>query len=107
MSGSSWISPARESISPELLDYAGVTTLPRDATLPRGAIVPRGDGWTARRSLYMAAKRGVDILVSVVALIVLAPVLMLTAVLIKLRDGGPIFFVQKRVRQERPPVRLL
>lgn len=88
MSGSSWISPTRESISPELLDYAAVATLPRD------------DDWPGRRSLYLAAKRGVDLLVSIAALIALAPVLMLTAVLIKLRDGGPIFFIQKRVGKD-------
>lgn len=41
-------------------------------------------------------KRGVDILGAVVGLIVLAPVLLATALLVKLTSVGPIFFRQKR-----------
>ncbi len=43
------------------------------------------------------AKRGVDILVSVVGLVLFAPVLILIALLIKLDSSGPVFFRQARV----------
>ena len=41
-------------------------------------------------------KRFFDILLSMLALIVLSPVLMITALAIKLEDGGPVIFTQKR-----------
>lgn len=42
-------------------------------------------------------KRAFDILVSVVALVVLSPVFLITALAIKLEDGGPVFYRQERV----------
>jgi lipopolysaccharide/colanic/teichoic acid biosynthesis glycosyltransferase len=42
-------------------------------------------------------KRFVDVLVSAVALLALAPVFAIVALLIKLEDGGPVFFAQRRV----------
>jgi exopolysaccharide biosynthesis polyprenyl glycosylphosphotransferase len=43
------------------------------------------------------AKRFIDIVLSTAALLILAPALVLTAILIKLTSPGPVFFVQKRV----------
>ncbi len=42
-------------------------------------------------------KRLIDVLVSLTALILLAPLLILTSILIKIESRGPIFFRQKRV----------
>lgn len=42
-------------------------------------------------------KRLIDILVSLLILIVFSPVWLLIALLIKIEDGGPIFFIQERV----------
>jgi len=42
-------------------------------------------------------KRVIDLAVASCALLALSPVLGLTAVLVKLEDGGPVFFRQKRV----------
>lgn len=42
-------------------------------------------------------KRAFDILTSVVALVVLSPVFLITALAIKLEDGGPVFYRQERV----------
>lgn len=42
-------------------------------------------------------KRGLDVAIAAVALIVLAPVFLLVALAIKLEDGGPVFFVQRRL----------
>jgi exopolysaccharide biosynthesis polyprenyl glycosylphosphotransferase len=43
------------------------------------------------------AKRFIDVALSTVVLLILAPALVLTAILIKLTSPGPVFFVQKRV----------
>lgn len=53
------------------------------------------DGWG------LAAKRLIDIVVSAFAIIILSPVLVLTAVLVKLTSPGPIFFVQKRLGRNK------
>ena len=55
------------------------------------------------RKLYFATKRMFDVVAAALALIVLSPLLLLIALLIKLDSPGPVFFVQKRVgtRQRR------
>lgn len=42
-------------------------------------------------------KRSIDLIVSAILLAVLSPLFLVLAVLIKLEDGGPVFFVQTRV----------
>jgi exopolysaccharide biosynthesis polyprenyl glycosylphosphotransferase len=44
-------------------------------------------------------KRGLDILASAILLILFSPVFLLIGLLVKLEDGGPIFFAQRRVGQ--------
>ena len=44
-----------------------------------------------------ALKRVFDIVVSALALLLLSPLLLLVAIAIKLEDGGPVFFRQRRV----------
>ena len=49
-------------------------------------------------STYQAiVKRAFDFAVSLLAIIILSPVFLVTAVMIKLEDGGPVFYKQKRV----------
>lgn len=45
---------------------------------------------------YLKFKRGMDIILSAAALVFLAPVFLLTALAIKLEDGGPVLFCQYR-----------
>jgi len=45
----------------------------------------------------LTIKRAIDIAVSATAIILLSPVLVLTAILVKLTSQGPVFFVQKRL----------
>ncbi len=52
---------------------------------------PHFAGW--RRVI----KRGTDVVLTTIGLIVISPLLMIIAVLIKVQDGGPILFKQKRV----------
>src|SRR6185503_11237714 len=44
-----------------------------------------------------ALKRGLDILFSLIMLLLLSPIFLLIAILVKLEDGGPVFFAQTRV----------
>lgn len=53
----------------------------------------RGNGCMYKRFL----KRKIDFLLSLMGLIVLSPVFLVIAVLIKIDDPGPVFFKQKRV----------
>ncbi|MBI3823489.1 MAG: undecaprenyl-phosphate glucose phosphotransferase [Planctomycetes bacterium] len=46
--------------------------------------------------LNIVVKRAMDIVLSILALIVLAPLMILIAVLVKLTSPGPVFFSQKR-----------
>lgn len=50
-----------------------------------------------RRTLYVFAKRAMDIVLAAVGLILLAPLLLYVALRIKFEDGGPALFVQNRV----------
>lgn len=52
-------------------------------------------------------KRALDIVGSLAALILLSPVLLLTAIAIKLDSPGPIFFVQERAGYRTRPFRML
>ncbi|HTZ81889.1 MAG TPA: sugar transferase [Candidatus Acidoferrales bacterium] len=45
----------------------------------------------------LTIKRAIDIVVSLSAIILVSPVMLLTALLVKLTSPGPIFFVQKRL----------
>ena len=51
-------------------------------------------GWSLYRNL---GKRCVDLAITVPALLLASPVLLLTALLIKLDSRGPVFFVQERL----------
>lgn len=46
-------------------------------------------------------KRTIDVILSIVALTVLSPVMLITAILIKLTSPGPVFFRQERVGEDR------
>lgn len=52
---------------------------------------------------YLVVKRGADILLSLVALTVLSPIMLVTAAAIKLCDGGPVLYKQVRLTKNRKP----
>jgi lipopolysaccharide/colanic/teichoic acid biosynthesis glycosyltransferase len=52
-------------------------------------------------------KRGFDIIASLTGLIVLSPLFLITALLVKLSDGGPVFYRQSRIGQQFRPFLLL
>jgi lipopolysaccharide/colanic/teichoic acid biosynthesis glycosyltransferase len=81
-----------------------------DSTLPAQGISAQrilvdlrgADGFSAPPlTLYPSAKRATDLLLTAVLLIVLAPLLVITAVAVKLDSRGPILFSQERVGTRR------
>jgi lipopolysaccharide/colanic/teichoic acid biosynthesis glycosyltransferase len=55
----------------------------------------------------LSIKRALDVLLSLTCLVLLAPAMILIAALIKLGDGGPIFFAQRRVGLRGQTFRML
>jgi lipopolysaccharide/colanic/teichoic acid biosynthesis glycosyltransferase len=55
----------------------------------------------AENNLYFAAKRGVDVILAGLLLILLSPLILVIAILISLDSAGPIFFTQERVGARR------
>lgn len=47
--------------------------------------------------IYQSIKRGIDFFISLIALIVLAPLFLILVIAIKAESKGPVFFKQKRV----------
>jgi O-antigen biosynthesis protein WbqP len=47
--------------------------------------------------MYQKIKRVLDIIISIGGIFLLSPILLVIAILVKLQDGGPIIFKQKRV----------
>ena len=59
-----------------------------------------------KSSVYKFLKRLFDILLSGIALICLSPIFLVTAVAIKLEDGGPAFFTQPRAGKDMKPFKM-
>lgn len=55
----------------------------------------------------LTLKRGVDILVSAIALVLLSPFMLLLAILIKIDSPGPVFYSQERMGLDAVPFRIL
>lgn len=80
------LAPTLTDVSAERLEFRPVAGLPLvDVARP-----------TAMKSLR-SLKRTVDVIGSAIALILAGPVLIAAMIAIKLEDGGPIFFRQRRV----------
>ncbi|MEZ6185494.1 MAG: sugar transferase [Planctomycetota bacterium] len=76
-----------------LITTPSTYSLPAPATLPiRVPSLP-----TNTHPVYLAAKRGLDVVGALAGILLLSPVLLLVALLIKIDDGGPVFFTQTRV----------
>ena len=61
----------------------------------------------ALRGWHLALKRTVDVVISGVGLVLLSPLLMLTALLIKLESPGPVFYVQERMGLDAKPFQMI
>lgn len=56
---------------------------------------------------YLAIKRAIDILCSLLAILVLSPFMLLTALMIKLYDGGPVIYKQVRLTKDGREFKIL
>ena len=63
----------------------------------RQAATPVRLGWPSRRALRAALKRTVDVVVAALALVVLLPLLLAIALLLRLDSPGPVFYRHMRV----------
>lgn len=59
-----------------------------------------------KSAAYKCVKRCMDISLSGLALIVLSPVFLITAIAIKLEDNGPVFFTQPRAGKDMKPFKI-
>ena len=83
----------RTYVSPKLTDI--MLRGARNITLfDTPLLLVKGTGLTPAERV---AKRAMDILISAIVLLSLSPLMLLIAAAIKLEDGGPIFFRQKRL----------
>ena len=80
----------RARLEQMMRDYQHATMKSRKAKIKRSL-------WLFVVTATLAFKRLLDILFSLTALLLLSPLFLVVALLIKLYDRGPVFYVQKRV----------
>ncbi len=56
---------------------------------------------TSPSTFYLFFKRAADIIIGCSALVLLSPIMLITAIAIKIYDGGPVLFTQKRMTKDR------
>ncbi len=61
----------------------------------------------AMRGWRLVAKRAMDIVGATIGLILLSPIMLLTAIAIKLESPGPVFYVQERMGLDARPFKML
>ena len=54
-------------------------------------------------TLYKVSKRALDVIASFLGLVILSPILLIVAILIKLESKGPAIFSQSRIGLQTPP----
>ena len=64
------------------------------------------DVYRGKNPVYLRIKRGMDVLLSAVALVCLSPIFLVTAVAIKVEDKGPVFFSQMRAGKDMKPFKI-
>ena len=67
-------------------------------------LLSRNQGLTIEQRF---TKRTFDILASLIGLIVLSPFMLISAIIIKLYDGGPVFYTQERLTRDRKKFQII
>ena len=57
--------------------------------------------------LYFYYKQLMDIFISIFALVILLPILLIIYILIRLDSNGPVFFVQERIGKDGNPFNII
>jgi len=65
------------------------------------------DGHLALDAIYNPMKYYIDIIGAIIALILLSPLMLITAALIRLDSKGPILFIQERIGYQGKPFRMI
>lgn len=60
-----------------------------------------------RKAIYFYYKRLLDLFVSITALVILHPILLVICILIRLDSKGPIFFIQERMGKDGVPFTII
>lgn len=63
--------------------------------------------WVPERPTALAVKHAADALVAIIVLILASPVMLITAVIIRVTMGSPIFYVQERTGLQGRPFKML
>jgi lipopolysaccharide/colanic/teichoic acid biosynthesis glycosyltransferase len=77
---------------------AGLTLYPAVEATATGAVTESAEHTAS--SVYSCAKRGLDVVLSLVALLLTIPVWLIVAVLVRVTSRGPVFFRQSRVGRQ-------
>lgn len=78
-------------------------------SLTKGTVIDRNnmkEVYRNKSQTYKFLKRLFDIVLSSVAIVCLSPVFLLTAVAIRLEDGGPAIFTQQRTGKDMQPFKM-
>lgn len=70
-------------------------------------VAPSRGGLIDASLWQIAIKRGIDIVASLLAIVVLTPLLLAVALLIRITSRGPVFYVQERVGRAGEPFRMV
>ena len=62
--------------------------------------------YKSKSKIYLYAKRFFDIFLAGIALVILSPIFIITAVAIKIEDNGPAFFTQARAGKNMQPFKM-
>jgi exopolysaccharide biosynthesis polyprenyl glycosylphosphotransferase len=70
-------------------------------------VAPSREGLLNAAWWQLAVKRGTDIITSALAIVVLSPLLLAVALLVRITSRGPVFYVQRRVGRDGDPFRMV
>jgi exopolysaccharide biosynthesis polyprenyl glycosylphosphotransferase len=70
-------------------------------------VAPERTGLLGAAPWQLAAKRAMDIVISLLAIVVLSPLLLAVALLVRITSRGPVFYVQERVGRSGEPFRMV
>lgn len=90
--------------TPDKKDYSKTSTVIKtvnfDISTRRQTKVPDLDFTYKKKPVFTAVKRGADIILSLLALVVLSPLLLIVSIMIMLRDPGNPIFAQYRAGKD-------
>lgn len=75
----------------------------RESEITENVVLPRVqsiENKISLRKIYIGFKRFLDIVISFIGMIILSPIFLIIALVIKLDSKGPVFFVHKRIGKD-------